>query len=56
MTRLAEAIFAFVLLATWVAGWVLAKGFWSTAAAIFFVPFWSFYLVMERALQLAGWL
>jgi len=32
----------------WVAGFVIAKGFWSTVFCI--VPFWSFYVVIEFVL------
>jgi len=31
----------------WLAGIVLAKGFWSTLFAVV-IPFWSFYLVVEQ--------
>lgn len=34
----------------WICGIVLAKGFWSTLFAII-IPFWSYYLVMEKILQ-----
>lgn len=37
----------------WVAGVVLAKGFWSTAIACIF-PLWGWYLVVERAMVMAG--
>ena len=33
----------------WLAGVVIANGFWSTLFAIVF-PFWSLYLVVEQAL------
>ena len=36
----------FVLM--WLAGIVIAKGFWSTFFAIF-VPLWAYYLVVEQA-------
>jgi hypothetical protein len=38
---------------TWIAGLVLAKGFWLTALGVC-VPFYSWYLVVERAMVLAG--
>jgi hypothetical protein len=38
----------------WVAGVVLAKGFWSTFAAVFLPP-WAWYLVVERVGQSLGW-
>jgi len=42
-----------VLLTTWMAGIVLAKGFWLTALSIFF-PFYAWYLVVERLMTLMG--
>ena len=39
----------------WVVGAVLAKGAWSTAAAILFPP-WGWYLIAEKAMTLAGWI
>jgi hypothetical protein len=43
-------IIAFVLLVGWIAGLVIAKGFWSTTFAIF-IPLWSYYLVVERLIE-----
>jgi hypothetical protein len=37
----------------WVTGIVLAKGFWSTLAAIILAPY-SFYLVIERVISVYG--
>lgn len=42
-------LITFIMLLMWIAGIVIAKGFISTCAALFF-PLWAFYLVMERAL------
>jgi hypothetical protein len=39
-----------ILLFTWIAGIVIAQGFWSTFFAIF-VPLWSYYLVIERIVE-----
>ena len=36
-----------ILLITWIAGVVIAKGFWSTLFALL-VPFWAYYLVVEQ--------
>jgi len=33
----------------------LAKGFWWTTLAVFF-PLYSWYLVVERGLQMMGWI
>jgi hypothetical protein len=40
-------IIKFVLLLVWVAGVVLAKGFWFTVLSIV-IPFYSLYLVVEQ--------
>ena len=37
-------------IAVWIGGIVIAKGFWMTLAA-FFIPFVSWYLVMERVIE-----
>jgi len=36
------------------AGWVLAKGFWSTTFAVLTGGLWSAYLVIEKILQIWG--
>lgn len=46
------SIFAF---AVWIGGIVLASGFWSTLFAVF-IPFWAWYLVIEKALTVMGWI
>lgn len=43
------ALIYLILMFTWMAGVVIAQGFWSTFFAIFFVP-WSYYLVVEHLL------
>jgi hypothetical protein len=40
-------IVSLVLFVGWVAGVVIAKGFWSTLFA-FLIPFWAYYLVVEK--------
>lgn len=42
-----------VLLAMWLAGTVIASGFWATFFAITFFPF-AWYLATERFLQIWG--
>lgn len=37
----------------WIAGIVIAKGFWSTFFAIF-VPLWAWYLVIEKLMVTHG--
>lgn len=43
----------FLVFLVWMAGIVIAKGFWSTFFAIFFAPY-SFYLVVEKLLLFYG--
>lgn len=40
-------IFRMFIVFVWISGIVIAAGFWSTFFAIF-VPFWGWYLVIER--------
>jgi hypothetical protein len=49
-----KTIFNAVFLLVWLAGAVLAKGFWSSLFAIF-IPFWALYLVVERLMMVWGW-
>lgn len=42
-----KSIVSLVLLVAWVAGLVIAKGFWSTFFAFIF-PLWGYYLVVEQ--------
>lgn len=44
-----------VMIVFWVSGLVIAKGFWSTLAAVCFPP-WSWYLVVERLLIVNGFI
>jgi hypothetical protein len=46
-------VLAFIILVGYIAGIVLAKGFWLTTAAIFFAPY-SLYLVVEKLMMLGG--
>lgn len=38
----------------WVAGVILAKGFWWTLASVF-LPVVAYFIVVQKALQAAGW-
>jgi len=40
-------LISLILLVAWIAGVVLAKGFFSTLAAVLF-PLWGYYLVVEH--------
>lgn len=48
-----DRAFVLVLLTMWLAGTVIASGFWATFFAITFFPF-AWYLAMERFLQFWG--
>lgn len=48
-----DSVGTIIGLVAWVAGVVLAKGFWSTAAAILFFPY-AWYLFCERLMQSWG--
>lgn len=50
-----DEITALVIVLAWIAGVALAHGVWSTVAAIF-VPFYAWYLVVERLMAAWGWL
>ena len=41
------------LLASWIAGIVLAKGFWLTTLSVV-LPFYAWYLVIERLMVMGG--
>ena len=46
-------IVSLITIPAWVAGIVLAKGFWSTLFAIFF-PLWAWYITAEKLLHYYG--
>lgn len=45
-------ILSFVAVWIWVTGFIVAKGFWSTAACL--CPFWGWYLAIEWFYHLVG--
>lgn len=45
--------FGTLFMVWWIAGMVLAKGFWSTFICITLFP-WSLYLVVEKAMGMFG--
>ena len=45
-----NAIVTFIGTILWLAGIVLAKGFWGVLLAII-IPFWGWYLVVEEAMR-----
>ena len=55
MKHAVETTASLIVAALWIIGIVLANGFWSTAAAIFFPP-WGWYLIAERWMQSIGWI
>ena len=53
MKAFAECVFSTIWLLFWIAGVVLAKGFWLTVLAIF-IPFYAWYLVVEKIMIAIG--
>ena len=53
MSRFVELLATTIIALSWLAGIVLANGGISTIAAIF-VPPYAWYLVVERAMSMAG--
>lgn len=53
MKQLAEMIGGALLLFGWIAGIVIAKGFWSTLVACV-IPLWAWYLFVEKILIATG--
>lgn len=51
---IAEGFIVVLFIVSWLMGVVLAKGFWMTIFALF--PPYAWYLVVERAMQLNGWI
>ena len=47
-------IFTAIAVMTWMAGIVIAKGFWLTLLSIV-LPFYAWYLVVERIITRMGW-
>jgi hypothetical protein len=47
-----EAVLTVTLGFGWIAGFVIANGFWSTLFCI--LPFWAWYLSIEKILQAFG--
>ena len=50
-----EWIIKLVLIAGWIVGIVIAKGFVSTLAAVLVVPY-AWYLVVDKIMLVSGWL
>lgn len=48
-----KTLIGFFLFFLWVAGVVIAEGFWSTLFSII-VPFWAYYLFVEKLLIVYG--
>lgn len=49
MSTLAKCLSALILISSWIAGVVIAKGFWSTLFAIYIPPY-AWYLFVEQAM------
>ena len=52
MKKMGEVILFMVVVLVWLAGAVLAQGWWKLRSVCF--PFYSFYLVVERIMQNVG--
>ncbi len=51
--RMLMGLFGVILGLTWLAGFVIAKGVWSTIFCI--IPFYAWYLVVENIMKTLGW-
>lgn len=49
-----EVAVYFVILLTWIAGFVVSKGFWAMAFCV--IPFWAWYQLIEFFFKLVGWI
>ena len=54
MKHLIELVATILVCVSWLAGIVLAKGFWSTAMAVLIAPY-AWYLAVEHAMRSVGW-
>jgi len=48
-------LYQIIAISMWISGIVLAKGFWSTLLAVFFVP-WAWYIFIEKVLIMQGFM
>ena len=55
MKQLIKLIAKMVMMISWLAGIVLAHGFWSAAAAVC-VPPYAWYIVVERCMIVTGFI
>ncbi|HMX99906.1 MAG TPA: hypothetical protein PKC44_09055 [Agitococcus sp.] len=53
MNNFIDTMACALFLFSWIAGVVLAKGFWWTLLAVF-CPFYAWYLIVERVLVMTG--
>ena len=53
MKKVLEGLIVLLIVVTWLAGIVLAKGFWSTFFSIY-VPPYAWYLVVEKLMMIWG--
>jgi len=51
--RISNSVVYVLFVTAWIAGIVIAKGVWSTLCAIF-IPFWAWYLFIEKIMQATG--
>ena len=55
VSAMLSSVFGAAWVFMWVAGCVLAKGFWSTLFAVITCGLWSAYLVVEKVMRAVGW-
>lgn len=53
MINFRDGLLVTMLVITWLAGIVLAKGVWSTLSAVFFFPY-AWYLIIEKVMITLG--
>lgn len=53
MQKVIELVFSAVVVVLWLAGIVLAKGFWSTFFSVLIAPY-GWYLVVEKIMHFYG--
>lgn len=52
---IARTLIGMLWMLGWIAGCVLAQGFWSTFATVITGGLWSWYLVLEKIMIAQGW-
>jgi len=53
MGEITKGVAGIAAILCWIAGMVIAKGFWSTFFAV--IPLYAWYLVVEKVMIAQGW-